>query len=164
MLKRKHLFSFLLGMFLLATTKVKAQEVQVVGIDALLNLLDQKSDTTYIVNFWATWCGPCVQELPYFEEVNKTYANSKVKIVLVSLDSKRKLQDQVLPFVKKRNLQSTLLLLDAGNPNDWIDRIDPKWSGSIPATIFVNGQNRWFMESAFTKEELKETIDKFLAL
>lgn len=164
MLKRQHLFSFLLGMMFLASTNVKAQEVQVVGIDALLNLLDQKSDTTYIVNFWATWCGPCIEELPYFEEVNRVYSSKKVKVVLVSLDSKRKLQDQVLPFVKKRNLQSTLLLLDAGNPNDWIDRIDPKWSGSIPATIFVNGKHRWFMESAFTKAELNETIDKFLTL
>lgn len=99
--------------------------------------LNKEDDLTYVVNFWATWCKPCVKELPAFEELNTTYKDKKVKVVLASLDFPEKLESHVIPFVAKRNLQSEVVLLDDSDANYWIPAVSKEWSGAIPATLIV---------------------------
>ncbi|HSY61235.1 MAG TPA: TlpA disulfide reductase family protein, partial [Cytophaga sp.] len=78
-----------------------------------------ENDTLYVVNFWATWCGPCVAELPYFEQAAKTYAGKKIKIILINLDFSSE-EAKVAAFIKKRNLQNEVYQLNAADPNKWI--------------------------------------------
>lgn len=136
--------------------------IQVVDYNSLKPLLDKRNDTTYVVNFWATWCKPCIEELPAFEKLHATYRAKDVKVVLVSLDFPEKINTQVLPFIKKHNLQSSLYLLDDADANFWIPAIDASWSGAIPATIIYNAQNRKFYERSFTFQELETEIKTFL--
>ena len=68
-------------------------------------LLNQKNDTTYVVNYWATWCAPCVKEIPYFEKLNEEYKSSKVKVILVNLDFPNQYESRLIPFVKERNIK-----------------------------------------------------------
>jgi thiol-disulfide isomerase/thioredoxin len=124
--------------------------------------LQQKNDTTYIVNFWATWCKPCVKELPYFEKIKEEYASQKVKVVLVSLDFPDRLEKQVIPFIKKYNLKSEIVLLDDPDANSWIPKVSEEWSGAIPATIIYNQKNRKFNEGSFTYEELETELTSIL--
>lgn len=142
----------ILSLFFSLSTAMPAQaqrEVPVLNFEELLPLLSRDNDTTYVVNFWATWCKPCVAELPYFEELHAKYADSKVKVLLVSLDFKRQLDSKVIPFLDKNKIRSQVLLLDARDPNAWIDRVDPSWSGAIPATLFYRGDRRVFIEDSF---------------
>jgi len=121
-------------------------------------LLEGKNDTTYIVNFWATWCGPCVKELPYFEELHSTY-KEPIIILLVSLDFKKHLDKKVVPFLNKHNIQSDVVLLEDGRANDWIDKVDPSWSGAIPITmIYKDGEKKFFEQEFHSTEELIEAI------
>ena len=121
------------------------------------------NDTTYIVNFWATWCKPCINELTYFEEFNSQHKNEKVKVVLVSLDFPKQVESNLVPFVQKKQLQSKVVVLLDGKYNDWIDKVSPDWSGAIPATyIYKNGQNRLVGEPFESLEELIEVIQPFL--
>jgi len=124
----------------------------------------QHTDSIYIYNFWATWCKPCVAELPYFEQLQAAYAHQKLKVHLVSLDFPAQLKDKVIPFVLKRQLQCDVMLLDAGNPNEWIDRISPDWTGSIPATLFIHQPNNYreLFEQSFTYQELEEIVQPLL--
>jgi len=125
-------------------------------------ILQKNNDTTYVVNFWATWCKPCVKELPYFERINKEYADKKVKVILASLDFPNKVQSQVVPFIKKNKLHSEIVLLDDADANSWIPKVSEEWSGAIPATVIYKDDSRKFYEKSFTYEELKTEIQKLL--
>ena len=125
-------------------------------------ILQKSNDTTYVVNFWATWCKPCVKELPYFERINKEYADKKVKVILASLDFPNKIQSQVVPFIKKNKLHSEIVLLDDADANSWIPKVSKEWSGAIPATVIYKNDSRAFYEKSFTYEELKTEIQNLL--
>ncbi len=128
----------------------------------LNNFLTLENDTTYVVNFWATWCRPCIKELPAFEKLTADYSDKKLKVLLVSLDFPDKIDSQVVPFIEKNNIQSQVLLLDDGDANSWIPKVSQKWSGAIPATLIYNKNTRSFYERSFTFEELQSEINKFI--
>lgn len=116
------------------------------------------NDTTYIINFWATWCKPCVEELPHFEELYQHYKNEKVRLVLVSLDFEKELKTKLLPFIKEKNLQGEVVVLQQKGMDKWIDMVAPSWSGSIPATVIYKKDKRAFFEKMFTYKELEEAL------
>ncbi|MCV2484507.1 TlpA family protein disulfide reductase [Flavobacterium sp. SH_e] len=152
-MKNKFLkISFLL--FLLFSIKGYNQNVKLLNINQLNERIKNGKDSTYVVNFWATWCAPCIKELPHFEKLGAEHKSEKVAVLLVSLDFKSKLESNVIPFVKRKNLKNEVFLLNESNPQEFIDRIDPSWSGSIPATLFIKNGKRKFVESEFTYEQL----------
>lgn len=123
----------------------------------------QNNDTTYIINFWATWCAPCIAELPYFEELTEKYKDSKVKVVLCSLDFPKQVETKLVSFVEKKGLMSEVIVLLDGKYNDWIDKVSPDWSGAIPATYVYNKENSRFFGEAFENlQELEEAIKPLL--
>jgi thiol-disulfide isomerase/thioredoxin len=124
----------------------------------LNQFLTKENDTTYVVNFWATWCRPCIKEIPAFEQLNADYSEEKVKVLLVSLDFPNKIEKQVIPFIEKNNIQSQVVLLDDDDSNTWIPLVSEEWSGAIPATIIYNKTTRKFYERSFTYNELVEEL------
>jgi thiol-disulfide isomerase/thioredoxin len=111
---------------------------KVIKKNDLLQLFDNKSDTTYIINFWATWCSPCIKELPDFEKIHRESANKKLKVILISLDFLKDLDVKLLPFLERKNISAQTFLLDETNYNSWIDFVEPQWQGNIPVTFIVN--------------------------
>jgi len=149
---------------LLFSTVTAFSQVKTVKLDALTSLLNNDADSVYVINFWATWCKPCIEELPYFEEANSAFSKKNVRVILVSLDSPLELDRVLLPFVKKKDLKSEILLLDEQNPNEWIDKIETEWTGSLPATIILRNRikKRVFLEKQLEKEELFTTIQSMM--
>lgn len=136
--------------------------ISVLDYDGLEPLLNKEEDKTYIVNFWATWCKPCVEELPYFENIHTKYEGKNIEVLLVSLDFPQQINEQLIPFIETNKLKSEVVVLDDPDQNKWINAIDPSWSGSIPATIIYNKENRAFYEQSFDEETLYNEINKFL--
>ncbi len=135
-------------------------KIEVYNFEQLQNFLQSDQDQTYVVNFWATWCKPCIKELPYFEELQVKYKGD-IKVILVSLDFPSKLDSQLIPFITEKKIQSQVILLDDPYENEWIPKIDSTWSGALPATLILNSTKREFFEQSFTQEELENEIMKF---
>ena len=121
-------------------------------------------DTVIVINFWATWCKPCVEELPYFEAAIGQFKDSPVKFLFVSLDFRRELESRLIPFVEGRKIKPMVVLLDDPDYNSWIPKVDSTFSGGIPATLIIDNRNgkRRFYERPFEKEELMNTINEVL--
>ena len=132
----------------------KGQSIKEIGSDGLEALSSNINDTTYVVNFWATWCSPCVKEIGYFEELHREYAYTNVKVVLVSLDFPNQLEKRVIPFLKEKDITAEVLLVTNLDYNSWIDRVEPTWSGSLPATLIYNREQRMFLEKEVSRDEL----------
>ncbi len=147
--------------FLLAFSLTYAQEnpsVKVYSFDEFSHWLNRDSDSTYIVNFWATWCAPCVKEIPDFEQIYAKYKDDKVKLLFVSLDFPNQLETRVIPFIDRMDMQAQVVLLDDTRANRWIPLVDENWSGAIPATLIYNQDFREFYAREFTYDELEEII------
>jgi AhpC/TSA family. len=139
-------------------------EVIVVKHEDLLQVLSQQNDTLNVVNFWATWCVPCVKELPHFVATLQEMKDKPVKLILVSLDTHSSLESAVIPFLKKKNFVARHYLLDDnGRMNEWIPKIDSGWDGAIPATaLYKNGQKLRFDQGQLSENELKANIQTHL--
>jgi len=137
-------------------------QVPIVGFSYVDSLMQQKSDTTILINFWATWCAPCVHELPHFDSLLTKYAGQKLKVVLVSMDFKRNYQSALLPFLEKNKIQSPVVLMYEPGAGEWITTVDSTWSGAIPATLIFNRGKRQFLEKELSEQELHNLVDSFI--
>lgn len=142
--------------------KTSYSNIPVYDFEDLEKLLRVEPGKTFVVNFWATWCRPCVKEIPDFEKLQKLYLDRGVEIILVSLDFPNKVTHKLLPFVEQHTLESQVLLLDDPDQNTWIPKVDKNWSGAIPATLIFNANRREFYEKSFTFISLEAELQRFL--
>lgn len=156
----KYLYWFFF--FLLCSNLINAQKVAVFDdYTKLETAILNDQNTIYVVNFWATWCAPCVKELPYFEKLNTE--NKKIKVVLVSLDFKGQFESKLLPFLGRKSINSEVVLLTDKDYNTWLPKVAKEWSGSIPATLIIKNGKRFFAERSFsTYDELNEYINRII--
>jgi AhpC/TSA family. len=169
MSKMKNLLRFswglmflLLPFFVFAEEKKTERDIKVMNFDQFQPLLQQEDDTIYVVNFWATWCAPCIKEIPYFEQLGDTYHDKNVKILMVSLDMPKDLESRVIPFIEKNKMKNEVILLDDPRSNRWIPLVDEDWTGAIPATLIYGKEFREFYPRELTFSELEEIIKPLL--
>ena len=161
----KHVYRSLsiIGIFLLFSCNNPTKDtIEVVDFDGLYSKIDLSINKTYVINFWATWCAPCVKELPYFERVNKDFNNKNIEVILVSLDFPSQIESKLKPYLKRNKIKSKVILLDDSKMNTWVPKVHEQWDGGIPATLIVNNSNYKFYSKPFEKEELFAEINKLL--
>lgn len=142
-------------------SKLSAQIAVYEKFDAFEKAILKEDDNTYVINFWATWCAPCIKELPYFEQLHTE--NPKVKVILVSLDSKKDLEKKLIPFIDRKQLTAEVILLSDKDYNAWLDKIDASWTGAIPATLIISGKRKLFAEREFDNfTELNNYVNAFI--
>ena len=146
--------------FILLTGPVFSQSIKTyTSFEDYKPLLHQNDDTTYVINFWATWCAPCIKEMPAFVKLEESYKNKKLKIILTSMDFGNNVNKRVRGFMNKHNINSEVVVLDDPDSNSWIDKVNSEWSGGIPATLIYNRDKRMFFEKEFIYQELKQVIN-----
>jgi thiol-disulfide isomerase/thioredoxin len=116
----------------------------------------QEIKSMKIINFWATWCGPCVQEMPWFNKI--VNENKNVDLVFVSLDDNRAYPEKIQSFINSKNITATLIWLNEPTPD--ISPVEPGWKGMIPSTIFVNNKSGYkkFREQQVSPGELRKQL------
>lgn len=143
------------------TSFASAQEIQSYTFAELEEKIAREAEKQpLIINFWATWCAPCIKELPHFESLSKDFSDEKLKVLLVSLDMEK---EKAVKFSQKKQLRSEVAFLDEVDFNAWIDKISPDWSGAIPATLMISPSGeKYFHEGELSKEELYDHIKRFI--
>ena len=119
-----------------------------------------KTEKPTIFNFWATFCKPCVAEIPYFQQLVKKYEKEGVELVLISLDLSEAYPKQISSFATKYKFTSPIKFLAETNADLFCPAVDESWSGAIPASLFVNNKTgyRKFFEEQLSKEKLEKEI------
>lgn len=143
---------------LLSIVPAQAQEVRTMTTQEFLEEMGEKDAGTVVINFWATWCGPCVEELPHFNQLGKEYASSGLKLIFVSLDFN---ETTLQSFLESHDFEGEVIFLSNGlRDPEWIGKIDSTWSGAIPATLAqnYNSEAKAFHEGSFTYESLIEWL------
>jgi thiol-disulfide isomerase/thioredoxin len=156
---------FILLICLLAFAKTQAQEFAVYdSLPQLISRIQQAGNSTLVLNFWATWCKPCVEELPSFEELHKHYADNDVKVLLVSLDFKSQLEKKFIPFLQAQQLKSDVVLFADQDANTWIPYIHEEWDGAIPVTLVIKGNIKAISHGKFDEyTDLENFVLPFIA-
>jgi thiol-disulfide isomerase/thioredoxin len=134
------------------------ERIEMIDISLLDTLRNSSSDTLYIINFWATWCKPCVEELPAFDRLYDMFSDKKVRILLISNDSRRTYDTKLKEFVRTKNIKSEVLWMQSTNPDAWINTVHESWSGAIPATLIIKPKTQfvWFKEGEISFSELMQ--------
>ena len=149
--------ALLVSAYAQTATKTTIAKVSAKEVKAII----ENSKGPMIVNFWATWCGPCTREIAWFDSIiaNK---NSTVKLVLVSLDTKASYPNELTAFVKKHGYKGEILFLNESVPEKYIQEIEPKWRGTIPASIFVNNTTKYyqFYSEQIPRQRFEVELDK----
>lgn len=153
----------LLPILLLFCLPAFAQEVKRVQASGLEKLLHHP-DTALVVNLWATWCGPCIREIPHFEKQARLLKDQQIKFIFLSLDMEEAYPEKIRQFIRRYKVRSSVYWLNEPNANKYASIIDPRWEGSIPATIFIHpGKGyRKFVEGEISEAELKKEVNGML--
>jgi thiol-disulfide isomerase/thioredoxin len=153
---------WVISSWLFLAGSLQGQIVPEIDKEGILEMIQKQNDTTYVINFWATWCSPCVKEIGYFEELHREYASQKLQVILVSLDFPNQKERRVVPFLQEKAISAPVKLVTDLDYNSWISMVDPSWSGAIPATLIYNSEERIFLEKELTQSELNEHVNQIL--
>jgi thiol-disulfide isomerase/thioredoxin len=146
-------------LMVVSVTVFAQQKGKVVKLDQLQDLVKHGNDQINVINFWATWCAPCVKELPLFEALGTSHPEVHVTLVSMDLDLDPN-PEKVNRYIERHDIHSEVWMLDAPDANSWINKIDKVWSGALPATLIINAKTgrRKFVEGELQEDQLEKLI------
>ncbi len=149
--------------FILLASTAFSQNIRKVKITEVEEYI-KNSDHPLVVNCWATWCAPCIEEIPYFMQTVKKYSDQKVELLLVSLDFTTSYPTRIQELVKKKKFEATFFWLNETNADYFCPKIDPKWDGTLPSTLFVNNKTgyRQFFGRPMTDRQVELEVRKLV--
>ena len=151
----------ILLIFVFNSATLFGQQASIIKLSQLQSLIEEKTDQIKVINFWATWCAPCVKELPLFESLNRSRKDVTVTLVSMDIDLDPN-PEKIYKFIDRKKVQSKVLILDERDPNSWINKIDKNWSGALPATLVLNSATgkRKFVEKEMHEGDLEKLIEE----
>lgn len=149
-------------LFVFISISASSQSMPSWKMTDVVHYFGKQTDSVYVINFWATFCKPCVAEIPYIQAVTKKYSKQKVALLLVSLDLPSFYPDKIASFAKQQKFISNIVWLNETDADYFCPLIDQRWSGSIPATLFINAKTGYkkFIETSLTATAFEAELVK----
>jgi thiol-disulfide isomerase/thioredoxin len=143
-----------------AQTRPDIQKIKVTDLQSYI----AASDHPLIISFWATFCVPCIKEIPYFQAAAARYADQRVELILVSLDRPDHYPAAIGDFAQNRGFTSRIWWLNETNA-DFRSRVDTNWTGGIPSSLFVNNKTHYrrFFNRQLTEGQVEPEIKEMIA-
>ena len=143
----------------LARWDAEPVSLEPIGEDAVAKLARNDTKQLLLVNLWASWCGPCVSELPELVTMNRMYRKRPFKLVTISLDTPDK-QEQALGVLKENHVAVTNYILNTTDRDRFAEALDKQWPGPLPYTLLIEpgGKVIYRKVGAFDPLELKRAI------
>ena len=143
-------------------------DIRIVDEDALRAVLTEARGDVVVLNFWATWCAPCVEELPHFARLVESYGERGLRVITVSFDDPETIESRVRPFVEERDYPFTYLVKTPTNGDEYesfVNAIDPSWLGNVPATFIydTSGQLHAVSHEPVTYSQLRGAVEPLLS-
>ncbi len=144
---------------------VRVSLVDLISLEDFEGRIKGDDDGLVVYNFWATWCKPCIAEMPYFEKVYEENKAAGLKLVFVSIDKPSQLESRLIPFLEKQKLLGEVILPDAKKTSEITKIVSPDWKGNIPATLIVDPSNDTYLfyRKEFDYEQLKAILLPLMA-
>lgn len=145
----------------MASAQTPVQKIRITELQEYI----AKSDHPLIVNFWATFCAPCNKEIPYFQSTVARYNDKRVELILVSLDLPDYFPARIGDFASQRGYTARLMWLNETDADYFCPKVDPRWSGGIPSSLFINNNTRYhrFFDRQLTEPQVELEIKNMLA-
>ena len=124
-----------------------------------LNGIIKNNNSPLLINVWATWCMPCREEFPDLVKISNNFKD-KIRVVGISVDDSEDLDSKVIPFIKNQKADFEIYLLKFVEPEDFINLLNKKWSGAIPATFVYDKKGN--QEEMLIGKQSYETFEKSL--
>ena len=163
---KKHFSLFIVLLVLLSCQQNNTVQTNVALLDSvkLNNLISENKGNVLVVNVWATWCVPCVEEMPALIKLTDSYESENVKIIGISIDYPEEIQSKILPFIKKNKINFPIYVNDFKNDEALINYLNKEWSGAIPATFIYdkNSVQKEFLFGKHTFDDFKSAVEKHL--
>ena len=147
-----------------ATATVAEAKIEKADAALLDKLIADAKGKVIVLNFWATWCPPCVKELPEFAKFYNEMDKNKVAFISLSANDALKIEEEVTPFLKEKKLPFQVYVLDSNNPDAFYKALRVELSGALPATIIYgkDGIPKQVWEKDTTFAELKAAVEPLL--
>jgi thiol-disulfide isomerase/thioredoxin len=101
---------------------------------------DSAKGQVLVLNFWATWCGPCVAEFPELVAIDAKYRDKGVKFVGITSDDPEDVKPKVIPFIKKHQVKFDIVQQNLEDSEEMMNQITKDWNGVIPVTVVYDKQ------------------------
>jgi thiol-disulfide isomerase/thioredoxin len=140
----------------------KAISVEPLDEAGLKRMIQNREGKVLLLNVWATWCAPCVEEFPDIARLSQSYDSKTLEVVAVSADYPDEVDSKIIPFLKKQNVSFRVYVAKFDDQEDFINALDPTWNGALPATLIYDrhGRQRFFHVGQQTYEQFKDAVDK----
>lgn len=137
-------------------------KVKIINTEDLRGIV-KNNDLPLLINVWATWCMPCREEFPDLVKISNSY-KGKVRFVGISVDDSEDLDSKVIPFIKNQKVNFEIYLLKVVDPEDFINLLNKKWGGAIPATFIYDkvGNQKEMLIGKQSYESFEKALKKVI--
>ncbi len=147
----------------LAKWDAEAVSLETIDLPGVARLIKNDTKKLLLVNLWATWCGPCVAELPELVTMNRMYRGRNFQMVTISLDEPAKREDAAR-VLKENHVAATNYISSVDSRDQFAEALDQEWPGPVPYTLLVapGGKIIYRKTGAIEPLELKRAIVGYL--